>query len=290
MDQKRTLDELCAIYALEPGVRDIFVEGRSDQLFVEWYLRTNGVTIVSVYSIDLIDVPDDVLAVHNVSAGSNRSRIVALACELSKRCPDGLKVLCLADRDFEDYRPSASTSTYLLFTDCNSMDLYPFTAATMDKFCAVALGGFPLGCDELVRSLTAILERLFAYRLANELLGWSMGWIPFGRYVEIRKGTITFKADGFLRAYLQKNRRWRERKIFDTEVNRVVARLSQDTRRRVRGHDFSELLLHMIRHLRTERKYGNTETLEGALRASLECADLREEPCFQRILDMGASV
>jgi hypothetical protein len=116
-----------------------------------------------------------------------------------------------------------------------------------------------------------------------------MEWVPFVKYVEIRKGAISFKADEFVRVYLQKNGRWRDRAAFDAEVSEVIAHFTSDARRRIRGHDFSELLLHIIRKLRRDRKYGDSETLEGALRASLECANLSLEPCFQRILELAAS-
>jgi hypothetical protein len=289
MNQKRTLDELCAMYVLEPELRDIFVEGCSDERFVKWYLRANGATAASVYSIDLIDIPDAILRQHDLSIGSNRSQLIALANELLRRCPGQLNVLCLADRDYEDYQPSGSTSRYLLFTDYNSMELYAFSPAAMDKFVAVALGGLPLGCNDLIAVLTHILGRVFAVRLSNQLLGWAMEWVPFVKYVEIRKGAISFKADEFVRVYLQKNGRWRDRAAFDAEVSEVIAHFTSDARRRIRGHDFSELLLHIIRKLRRDRKYGDSETLEGALRASLECANLSLEPCFQRILELAAS-
>ena len=36
---RRTLDELVARYVLEPDLRDIYVEGKTDKLFLEWFLR-----------------------------------------------------------------------------------------------------------------------------------------------------------------------------------------------------------------------------------------------------------
>ncbi len=288
MDEKRTLDEILAIYAFEPGLKDIFLEGRADKNFVEWYLRANGVRDVSVYPIDLIDIPNEIITKHGFTSKSNRSRVLALACELVERCPPGLPVLCLADRDYEDYRPSVRANCYLVFTDCNSLDLYTFTQATIDKFTTIALGGLPLSAAELIDLLNSILQRVYAIRLANELLEWGMEWIPFTNYVKVRKRIISFDEDRFVHAYLLKNGRWQERARFKNKIKEAERLLSQDAGRRIRGHDLSDLLLLIIRNMRKHRKFGNSETLEGSLMASLECRDLERSPFFQRILTISA--
>src|SRR5882724_3058764 len=141
MDEKRTLEEVAAIYNLEPQLKDIFVEADSDRFFLEWFLDRKGVFAVTVYAIDLIDIPDEILRKYNLPSHSNRSRVVALSCELATRCLHSLKVLCVVDRDFEDYAPTVSGGAYLAFTDHNSIDLYAFTPEVITKFILVTLGG-----------------------------------------------------------------------------------------------------------------------------------------------------
>jgi len=283
MDEKRTLEEVCAIYGMEPKLKDIFVEGGTDKSFIEWYLRASGIDSISVYPINLIDVPDQLLEKHGLVPGSHRSRVLAVACELAERYPQGLSVLCLADRDFEDYKPSVRGNPYLLFTDCNSLDLYAFTLSTIHKFTTIAIGGLPVCAGTLMDMLIATLSRVYVLRLANELLGWGMRWIPFTRYVVVRRDSITFNESAFIRAYLQKNNRWAERDIFENKVQEVESLLGKDKRRMIRGHDFGELFLLVIRKMRSDRKYGNLETIEGSLMASVERSDLESAPFFRRI-------
>ena len=283
MDEKRTLEEICSIYFLEPQLKDIFVEGRRDKSFIQWYLQDSNVDDVSVYSIDLVDIPDEVLAEHYLTKGSKRSCVLALACTLAARFPSGLNVLCLADRDFEDYRPTVKPNCYLLFTDCNSLDLYPFSLNTIQKFIMVALGGLPVSAETIMNFLDMILRRVFLLRLANELLGWGMEWVPFTRYVKISANSVRFDENRFIQAYLQKNRRWADHEEFHHRVREAERLLSSQTGRRIRGHDFSELFLVMIRKMRRDRKYGNRETLEGSLMVAIERRDLEATPCFQRI-------
>jgi hypothetical protein len=289
MDQRRTLDETIAVYALEPNIKDLFVEGTTDKALIDWFLKGNGVTDVRVYPIDLFEVPDSVLQKHGLPLGSNRSRVVALACELAGAYPETLDVLCLADRDFEDYCPTCAKACYLLLTDCNSLDLYAFTASTLEKFSTVALGGLPISTSDLILNMDSILARLYAVRLANELLGWGMKWVPFSRYARMQGLRIVFDQTEFVRAYLQKNYRWDQRRRFLLSLREIEGSLSPELGRRSRSHDFAELLTIVVRTLSKERKFGNVETLEGCLMAALESSNLRELPFFKRILALAGA-
>ncbi len=131
--------------------------------------------------------------------------------------------------------------------------------------------------------LDAILRRVYLLRLANEILGWGMEWIPFTRYVTARGCSVRFDEERFSRAYLQKNRRWADRDEFNKQVREAERLLSLERGRQVRGHDLGELLLFVIRTMRRDRKYGNRETVEGSLMATIERKDIDRTPCFQRI-------
>jgi hypothetical protein len=58
---RRTLDELVARYVLEPDLRDIYVEGKTDKLFLEWFLRNRGIEDIAVYEIETVDISADKL-------------------------------------------------------------------------------------------------------------------------------------------------------------------------------------------------------------------------------------
>jgi len=284
MDLRRKLDELFAIYSLEPALRDIYVEGTADKSFVEWFLHKSGRANVTVYPINLIEIPDDIIQGHGLPVGSHRSAVIALAAELEARCPDVLNVLCVADRDSEDYVPAAPASEYLLLTECNSLELYGFTPESVRKFLLVGLGGFAISAERLIEILTAVVSRVYALRLANEMLHWRMEWLSVRKYVKVKGQEIEFNEQRFIRAYLQKNNRWHERDAFAGKVREVRGILSSDTRRRMRGHDVSELLLVVLRAKRRERAIRNAETLEGCLLAASEYQDLKGLGFFQRIL------
>ncbi len=58
-------------------------------------------------------------------AGSNRSRVIALSKELAALLPRGCKILCVADRDHEDYLPSV-TGTLILNSQIIHRQIYTY--------------------------------------------------------------------------------------------------------------------------------------------------------------------
>lgn len=288
MDIRRTLNEVCTAHKFEPDLRTVFVEGASDKAFIDWYVWASSIENLAVLSIETVEIDDDLVLKHGLSAGSNRSRVLALAGEIAERCPDGrMGVLCLVDRDFEDYRPCALPGTYVAFTDCNSIELYAFNVSCLRKFMTIGLGGLRIGVEALVPLMTNVLTDIYAIRLANELLGWGMQWIPFvPTYVDVVPPEIIFRKDAFIRAYLQKNDRWAERDAFTAKVAAATAGLSGDPSRRIRGHDLAELLAHIIRKMSCPHRYSAT-MLERALLSSVERCDLEKMPLFQRLAGMS---
>ena len=288
MDQKRTLDEISALYDLEPQVCDVYVEGTTDKYFVDWYLRRKGYNNVTVYPIDLIEVPQDVLIRNHLPTGSNRAKVVALSHELARQHTRKRRVMCIVDRDSDDGVQEGNANPYLFATDGNSLELYALTPNVIEKFLLVALAGFPIAADSLVRKILVILETVFVIRQANERMGLGMKWIPIGSYIRFSGNQMSFRESDFTRAYLQKNNRWQQRAAFEATMQDIRRSLSGPATRRVRGHDLSELLHHIVRKFRKDRAFINPTALEGCLMASIESRDLESYPLF-RALEVHAA-
>lgn len=280
MELKKTLEELRALYELEPEVRDLYVEGTSDAWFFRWYLTACGIESVGVYSVDVLDVPDALVARHSLPAGSNKARLVALSCELADT-PASERVICIADRDYDGYHGAVRTNRCLRWTDGNCLELYALSPSVFAKFTHVALGGFTFSADNLLNQCVAVLEQIYCMRAANEVLGWGMSWVPFGRYIDISGTSIELRIDALVRAYLQRNGRWVDREAFANKVDEIHNALEQDPKRRIRGHDLSELLYVVVNRVRREKRFGSPHTLESCLLASVETAELRTHDLFR---------
>ncbi|MBA7495409.1 hypothetical protein ES702_05991 [subsurface metagenome] len=283
MDIRKEIQELVALYSLEPELKDVYVEGTCDKNLLDWFLLERRMEGVNVYTVDTINVSDEVVNRYGLSSGSNRSRIIALSEELAAHLPPGHRIICVADRDYEDYLPSGHTNVFLEFTDYTSADLYLLRQRTLRKLLSLVLGGFPLTLDDIMRQIVTILEQVFLVRLANAALGWNMKWVPFTKYVQI-DGALNFAVDRFTDAYLQKNNRWDERSAFKAKQEELRAQLRGDPRHRIRGHDLMELLHYAVKKLRGARRFGNVETFHGAFTGCIEAQDLRNEDLFQRVL------
>ncbi len=283
MDLKRTINEITTIYSFEPDIKDIYVEGTIDKHFIDWYLHRKGLNDITVYPIDLIDIPIEILNAHELPTNSYRSQVIAFSIELSKRTFSHCQVMCIIDRDSDELIPPSIANSYLFTTDGNSLELYAFTPDVLDKFLLVTLAGFPLSTDNLLTQMTTVLERLFAIRQANKILKMGMTWIPFAKYVNVSKTTILFREEDFIRSYLQANNQWHQHSYFINSVNTIAKNMSPESNKRIRGHDIGELLCLVIRKLRKRRVLGNPEIVEGCLLSAIECSDLSKYSLFQYI-------
>jgi hypothetical protein len=282
MEFRKEISELVALYSLEPGLRDVYVEGTYDKNLIDWFLMDQRIENIHVYPVAAINVPDELLVRHSLDAGSNRSRVIALSKELAALLPRGYKILCVAGRDHEDYLPSGHWNSYLEFTDYTSADLYLWQKRTVQKLISLVLGGFPISAEQFMADLVRTLQEVFLLRLTNVTLGWKMKWIPFVKYVHISRN-ITFSSDRFSEAYLKKNSRWHQRTDFNQKLVDIRARLQDDPRRCIRGHDLMDVLYYAVKKLRPSRRFHDVETFQGAFTGCLEVQDIRDEMLFQHI-------
>lgn len=285
MDTRKNINELIALYSQEPTLKDIYVEGNNDKELIEWFLSAHDIQEVGIYLIDIVNVEENVLNHHGLDTGSNRSRVVALSAELAASLPQTCKVICIADRDCEDYLPSGIHNNFLEFTDYNSTELYLLNPSMLSKFFHLVLGGFSLSADDIMTKAVPILEDLYIIRLANRVLDWQMKWIDFTKYVHI-SSAISFDRDAFLKTYLVKNKKWSKRSTFETKVEELRSALKTDPRFRVRGHDLMEFLHYAVKKLRKCRKFGDVWTFQGAFTGCLELDKLAKEDLFQRLLSL----
>jgi hypothetical protein len=284
MDTNKKLDELITLYYLEPGLKDIYVEGENDKDLIEWVLSAHNIKDIRVYSIKGIEINNDILERHKLNRGSNRSKVLALSTELAQSLPVTCKIVCIADRDQEDYLPSGLCNCFLEFTDYNSTELYLLRSSIIRKFISLVLGGFPISEDRLVTQALPILEDLYVLRLANQILGWNMEWIKnFTKYVKITE-EFSFDRESSQAAYLQKNGKWNEKLVFERKVQELRSMLKGDPRFRLRGHDLMDLLYYVVKKRKSSRKFGDAKTFRGAFMGCLELSELSGERLFQRIL------
>jgi len=241
---RRTIEELRSLYSLEPSVRDVFVEGPSDQRFFRWFVdsEVSDGPGVGIHCIDEIDVPAELAVKHGRTPG-HRSEVLVLCSELEATFGDGFtRATGIVDQDVSAIIPDVDVSALVLKTDYACLEAYGCTNECLKKLISIAFGRVKKTPAEILAAIGPTLRFLFAVRAANERLGTRLVWIDFLSYVKFDGHEITFREADFLRAYLQIGRLTKKFDAFQKEVAAILATLSPDPRMSMNGHDAITLL------------------------------------------------
>jgi hypothetical protein len=287
---RRTVEELVALYSLEPEVKDVFAEGYSDQTILRWFIDAafSGSSNVGVYPIDEIDVPVEVLAKHGLNTG-NRSEVIALCLELEAQLgSDFPRVTGIIDRDADDVLGLACNCGLLLRSDFSCLEMYLFSENCLAKVLKLAFPKVKRTPKEVIRQLAPLLRELFLARAANQSLGLGAKWIAIDGFVELRDSVIHFRLEDFRRNFLQKSGVWDRREEFENEINALRVKLPEDFRFAANGHDAVEMLGQFLRSLCKKAKDCDKtppHVLVHLLTCSLEAAEVQKNPMFQKVLE-----
>jgi len=287
---RRTLDELVARYELEPDLRDIYVEGKTDKLFLEWFLRNRGIQDIFVYEIETVDISAERLFELQLK-DNNRSRVITLALYLQDKFPETTPhVICIADKDFDWLFDITYQCDLLFFTDYSCLEMYLFNKTVLNKVLLLSLRISELTAINILNQLSKVLEDLFLIRAAKESLNINITMLDnFGKCCNWNKAKTEFQFDleKYIDKYLDKCAMRSKKSIFVDKIEelRIKSKELEDTRYKIHGHDFTELLyLYIKDYLRKELKSYNAEILAGTLLGSVDAEELCKETMFQSLL------
>jgi hypothetical protein len=282
---RRTLQELRAIHRLDQTVHDIIVEGISDKTIIDWFLEASRKQNFEVYEVSRFEV-DPQLVVSYGLQDNNRGRVIAIAYHLAQSFQGNIRVTCIADRDFDLVLDIEIRNRLLLLTDYVCMLMYTFNERTLNKFLRLRVRRFSKPARRALQDITAMLQSLFAIRLANHLLELGLQPVDWRRSCGFGDGRPEFDISDYIARYLNKNRRPAERERFVAKVRECEARGHADPRFQIRGHDFIAVLIWYVSQHPGFRAFARVpeETVEQELLTCLELQDLAQETLFQQLL------
>ena len=280
---RRSMEELVARYELEPELRDIYVEGRADSMFFQWFLERSGKPNAAVYEIGTVNVPYDVLHKHGLDDGE-RGRVIGLALELDRKLLHPHQVTCIADKDFDTILGKEYSCSSLLLTDYSSLEMYAFNERNMGKFISLVVRTDAVTPTNLINKLHPVLQSVFLIRAAAISLDLGLSLIPFTKCCECRKGNLNFDVEEFLKRSLTSSGKWGQRDDLVARIASMRTSLGKEIRLYIRGHDLSHLLLQYLSSLQSERLF-NAELIERSLLGCLEYHDLVKEKLFADLLE-----
>lgn len=281
-----TLEELIAEYTLEPTLADVFVEGSADVRVVEAFLREHRIEHVKVRAVIEVCVPDPAVEALGLWAHSSRNRVVALARRLDRELPRiEERVVCIADRDFEDLHPIVEATGCLRYTDFACMEAYGFTERAVDQFLIRYPFKCPLRWAAIGESLCAIAKRLFSIRAALWCLGHAVAFPKPERLLVVRGNTLEIdeqRLDDILRS---RGLAAVEIAAITKEAAGILEELPEDARYALHKDDFRSMLLSIAKPY-LKPKLRDPWVFGAAIGWVLDPRDLQETDLFKRVFDL----
>ncbi|WP_121357633.1 DUF4435 domain-containing protein [Flavisolibacter nicotianae] len=164
---KKKHSEIIALYKLESELRDIYVEGSVDKVFLESFLK-NKKCGKKVFPIEIVDFSElDNAYFEDFDPTSNKNKVAILSKLINENIPNS-KVKCLVDKDFDDFLKAISNKV-LIKTDFSCLESYLFCEDVLEKFLSIAINNFPFGANQILTQLSKVLKPLFCIRLMREI-------------------------------------------------------------------------------------------------------------------------
>lgn len=286
--EKRTVDEVISICKLEPSTKNIYVEGISDKLVIDNFLKKQKKSDISVYNIDCIDYsevftgmpPENI----KVMKESNKEKVAYLALKVEKEV-ENCHLLGIIDRDLDFVNNHVKSGKYLSYTDYNSMEMYLFSYDNID---ALLKNSFRIttnvNVDNFMKSIGDVCRVLFYIRAYLESSNGSI--VDFKKNLSYDKqdNTCSLDIEKYINKIDQANRMVCSFDGLYKEIQEKLAKSVDDIRLEIKGHDFIKVLYFSIcKHKKVSM---DESELANTFWVYLDDRVLVDEPLFQRICNL----
>ena len=277
MNLRREPAAIASALKMDQTFRGLFVEGRTDRLFIEW-LSGDSVAC-EIAEIDSIDI--------SVETGGNRARAVAFADFLrtslapDEETLDRVRVLVDADFDHLDDRPAALP---LMLTDGRSTESYFLRESYFEKIFRFILHAEHVDTDQVYDRIVSITVRLAALR---ELDRQEALQLPFQAQKLKSCLVVDSSAMPSLRLDVIISELLRKAGLEVAEVSRIQDRVEQvsdilnthDPMLVIHGHDLESVLGEIVQKLRYPR-----QNVGALMRSAFERNHVAEFPVLSAIV------
>lgn len=285
---RRKIEELISLYSLEPTIRDVFVEGPTDQRIFRWFIDSvlTANNSIGIYAIDEVDIRSQLVTKHGLTPG-NRSEVIVLFHELEGTYKlSSTQATGIIDRDLSDALPDSYIPPHVLKTDYSCLESYIFSPENLTKLTTLSFN--KAQAAKIITSIGPILRRLFAIRISNQRLKTKLEWIDFSSYIKVEKDKLEFRSDAFIREYFIKNLTSVTLAEFKQDVEATLQSLPVDIKKTLNGHDAIIVLGIYLRSL-----YKKTEDTDRTkphvlchiMQHCMSTSNLRTESLFSTLLN-----
>lgn len=286
--EKRIVEEIISICKLEPSTKNIYVEGISDKLVIDNFLKKQKINDISVFDIDCIDFrevfakmsPSDL----NILKDSNKEKVAFLALKVEKEAGN-CHFLGIIDRDLDFVNNHIKSGKYLSYTDYNSMEMYLFSYDNID---ALLRNSFRItsnvNVDNFMKSIGHVCRILFYIRAYLESSNGSVVDFKRNLLYDRKDNTCSLDIKNYISKIAQANKMVCGLDGLHNEIEEKLAKSVGDIRLEIKGHDFIKVLYFSIcKHKKVNM---NESELANTFWVYLDDRVLVNEPLFQRICNL----
>lgn len=278
---RRKLEELVELYRMEPSLRDIYVEGKSDKRLVEFFLDHVGRYPTKVYVIDDLEIggsfPD-----HRGRNHGNRSRIAKLADKLEQSLGIGLKIGCIIDRDFDDYLGEGYRSHYLWRTDYCCIESYLWSNDQLKRWYTFFYRRSQPTLADFIANTEQVLEELFLIRLVREKCAHTVKLVRFSVLLKNHADRLNFDTQEYINRLANTSHGLIKPDFFRKQLEDFRIHLHDDIRYKMHGHDLFLVFAHWTKRLKSSRII-EEDTASSAFFSLVDIESLRSKPLFNMI-------
>lgn len=283
--EKRTVEEIISICKLEPSTKNIYVEGISDKLVIDNFLKKQKINDISVFDIDCIDFSEVFAKISpsdlNVLKDSNKEKVAFLALKVEKEA-ENCHFLGIIDRDLDFVNDHIKSGKYISYTDYNSMEMYLFSR---DYIAALLKNTFRITSNvdfyKFINSIGHVCRTLFYIRAYLESFNGSMVDIKKDFSYDKKCNICQFNIKSYIKKIVQVNKTINSADNLYKEIIEKVNTPIDDIRLEIKGHDYIKVLyLSICKHKKVNM---NEIELANTYWGYLDDRVLVNEPLFQRI-------
>lgn len=245
---RRSIEELCSRYEMEPELKDYYVEGVFDREVFTQVQGGNSDGVV-IYEIDTVDVSAEILRKFGLTNG-NKQRVVALAKELAAQLNGDFQYKCFVDRDMDHWFGDLCNVPRLKWSDYSSIELYFFSRDIIIQILVVLARAKLDDAEIYLSSVTSTLTEIYSLRLASCSMGLALKALDLDKQLTVKEGRISFDSAEYSKRWLAKSNQLGVLQEFNASATAWRGRFNVDPRICIRGHDFVDLLAWSIKKFR----------------------------------------
>lgn len=197
---RRDPKAIITAHLMDPGRKDLYVEGHSDRLFLNWIVAHERKEDARVLEITTVELP-------NCSLGGERGRLIVFA-DIVRNTNADVKIAFFADADHDRILGRLLPENVWL-TDGRDMEGYLLREDCFRKVIQVGLHSEAVNPVALLSEVLKHGRTLGLLRLTSEIYDLHLPFqkTKLGRYMNVQGFSLSLDIKGYMRAVLQQGNR-----------------------------------------------------------------------------------